>query len=451
MSKPSKDAMSERGMAQVIPNRDGVESAPSGDRPRVLILNRSYWPDGEATGQLLTELTEDLAGRFEVTVIVGHPNTNPSGETYRSIGTQMRHDVRILRVPHTRLPKHSLICRAINFITFLFLAVVRGLFMRRQHVIVLESDPFLLALFGGLLRWRHRAKLVIYLQDIHPDLGVAIGRLKVNLLVKGLRRALRRAYRAADCLIVPSDDMRRTLIAGGAPESVCQTIPNWIDTRRIRPADEPNGFRVREGIAPSQFVVMYSGNFGATQQIEYLLNAAERLREKTDLLFALVGGGSAERGLRKLASDRQLKNVRFFPYQPKERLGESLSAADVHLISVHPRALDYLMPSKLYGIMAVGRPILAVIRPESELAEFIVNENIGTVIPPNDAEALALAIEQARKSPGRLAEQGLRARHLAEREYDRRIVTGRFADMVNELINNAASRPASVAVSMNHE
>ena len=438
-------------MARGAADGNGVESPLAGDRRRVLLLNRSYWPDGEATGQLLTELAEDLAGRYEVTVIVGRPNANPSGETYRSIGTQMRHGVRVVRVPHTRLPKHPLICRAINFITFLFMAVVRGVLMRRQHVIVLESDPFLLALFGGLLRWRHRAKLVIYLQDIHPDLGVAIGRLKVNPLVKYLRSALRRAYRTADRLIVPSNDMRRTLIAGGASESACQTIPNWIDTDQVRPTDAPNGFRVREGIAPSQFVVMYSGNFGATQQIEYLLDAAERLRDKTDLLFALVGGGSAERGLRARAGDRQLANVKFFPYQPKERLGESLSAADVHLISVHPRALDYLMPSKLYGIMAAGRPILAAIRPESELAEFIVNEDIGMVIPPNNAEALALAIEQARMAAGRLAEQGQRARRLAEREYDRRIVTGRFASMIEELINFRESRPAHVTVPMNHE
>lgn len=424
--------------------QDDVEQAVQRTKPRVLFLNRSYWPDGEATGQLLTELTEDLAEDFEVTAVVGLPHANPSGERYRWFRDQRRRGVRILRVPHARLPKHSLFFRAINFLSFLFAAVGRGLFARRQNMIVVETDPFLLALVGGVLRRRHRAKLVIYLQDIHPDLGIAIGRLKNNWLARSLRWALRRAYLRADCLVVPSDDMRATLVDGGLPSSRCVTIPNWIDTRLVRPVGEPNGFRIREGIEPSRFVVMYSGNLGATQQLEYLLDAAGRLREHAEILFAFVGAGSAEKELRARADDLGLTNVRFFPYQPKERLGESLSAADLQVISVHPRALAYLMPSKLYGILAVGRPVLAAIQSESELARLILSENVGTVVPPNDVNAIVAAIEQASKGRDRLAEQGRRARLLAEQEYDRSVATDRFAKLVDGLMNHRMKNPSGV-------
>lgn len=415
----------------------------SGDqRPRVLFLNRSYWPDGEATGQLLTELTEDLAHRFEVTVVAGHPNSNPSGESYHSFRSEMRRGVRILRVPHTRLPKGWLPGRAINFLTFLFSAALRALCCRRQDVVVVETDPFLLALIGLLLRIRHRASLIVYLQDIHPDIGIAIGRLKETWLTQALRKCLNSAYRRSDRIVVLSRDMRHTLTAAGVSADHISCVPNWTDTRTVRPAVGRNHFRRDAGIAEDRFVVMYSGNFGATQQLENLIEVADRLQDRSDIQFVLIGGGSAEAALKDAVARRKLLNVQFFPYQSRDNLGESLSAADLHVIMVHPAALAYLMPSKLYGILAASRAVVAAVPAASELAELITDHRTGYVVPPGDCEAMAAAILAARSNRAETAEMGSRGRRLAEDRFDRSETTRQFGDVLESVHAATACRRA---------
>jgi len=414
-------------------------------RPRVLFLNRSYWPDGEATGQLLTELTEDLADRFEVTVVAGHPNSNPSGESYRSVRPEMRCGVRILRVPHSRLPKGWLPGRAINFITFLASATIRALCCRRQEIVVVETDPFLLALVGMALRLRHRACLIVYLQDIHPDLGVAIGRLKESWLTHSLRKCLIWSYRRADRIVVLSRDMRNTLTTAGVAADRITCVPNWIDAALVRPSTTQNRFRRDTGITGDCFVVMYSGNLGATQQLENLVEVADRLRDRSDLLFVMIGNGSAESDLKSDVERRGLTNVRFFPYQPRDTLGESLSAADLHVIMVHPAALAYLMPSKLYGILAASRAIVAAVPARSELAEIVVDRRVGFVVPPGDCDAMASAIVEAIENRAETAAMGTRGRQLALERFDRAHATRRFADILNEYCPVDATRRAGSA------
>ena len=410
----------------------------------MLFINRSYWPDGEATGQLLTELSEDLADRFEISVVVGRPNANPSGEHFRGVGSQVRNGVRILRVPHTRLPKGWLPGRAINFATFVASATVRATFCRRQDLIVVETDPFLLALLGRLLRFRHRSRQVVYLQDIHPDVGIAVGRLKENTLLRTLRRMLISEYRLADRVVVLSRDMRSTLIAAGVPEASVTRLPNWTDTNTIRPTAQNNRFRESAKIARHDFLVMYSGNLGVTQQLDQVLEVASRLRSRPGILFAFVGGGSAEPALRSDAERRGLTNVRFFPYRTKHELGDSLSAADLQLVTVHPAALPFLMPSKLYGILAAGRPVLAAAPAESELAQVVRDNRVGYVVPPGDLEAMTCAIVEAADHRDENAALGDRARRLAEEAYDRPKITGQFGDLLDEILSESEAVRHSV-------
>jgi glycosyltransferase involved in cell wall biosynthesis len=305
--------------------------------------------------------------------------------------------------------------------------------------VVVETDPFLLALIGVVLRFRHRAAFIVYLQDIHPDVGVAIGRLKDNWLTQSLRRALLIAYHRADQIIVLSRDMRNTLITAGLPESGITCIPNWTDTDRIRPASGTNRFRHNAGIASDTFVIMYSGNFGATQQLDDLIDVADRLREQKELLFVLIGGGSAEAGLKAAVETRGLTNVRFFPYQSKTELGESLSAADLHIITAHPAALAYLMPSKLYGILAAARAILAVVPAGTELAEIVGTNRLGYVVPPADLDGIAGAILAASSNRAETLSMGARGRRLAEECFNRADASRRFADLIEKVLRNHRS------------
>lgn len=415
-------------------------AAGDGCRPRILFLNRSYWPDAEATGQLLAELCEDLAGRFDVTVIAGQPNQNPAGAGYHRRGQQTRRGVRVRRVWHTRFAKRSLAGRAVNLLSYLGGASLAAFTLPRPQCIVVETDPPLLCLAGALLRRWHAARLVVYLQDIYPDIAVALGVLPDGQPTRLLRRLIYGAYRRADRVVVLSRDMRDLLARSGVCARKIECIPNWTDTRAVLPRKEHNAFRAEHGL-DGRFVVMYSGNMGLCQRLEDVLAAAARLRSRPDVLFLLVGDGVSRPRLENTARRMDLPNVRFLPYQPKDRLAESLSAADLHLVPLDPRVREFLMPSKLYGILASGTPMLAIAPEDCELAEITRREAVGLVVPPGEPEALAEAVRGLADGRGQLAPMGRAARRLAEARYDRRQSTSRFAEMLEGLVH--VSAPAS--------
>lgn len=416
-------------------------------RPRVLFLNRSYWPDVEATGQLLTELCEDLARSFDVMVLAGQPNQNPENVKFRKYGHQVQHGVHVRRVWNTRLSKSFLPGRAMNLMTYLAAASLASLGGARPDVVVAETDPPLLCLLGAVLQQWHGAKLVVYLQDIYPDVAVALGKLPDGPLTRQLRRTMFGVYRRADRVVVLSRDMRKLLIDSGVPARRITCIPNWIDTRLVAPRAKKNNFREEHGLN-GQFVVMYSGNMGLTQRLDEVIEAARRLRDCRDVVFLLIGDGASRRRLEETVRKQALGNVRFLPYQPKQRLAESLGAADLHLVPLDPRVASCLMPSKLYGILASGRPLVAIAPGDCELAQITRREAVGLVVPPGDPGALSDAIRQSAGQRDRLGRMGTTARQLAETHYDRHIATGRFGRMLARLLPRScgARRPVSSPV-----
>jgi glycosyltransferase involved in cell wall biosynthesis len=400
---------------------------------KVLFLNRSYWPDAEATGQLLTELCEDLAASIDVTAIAGQPNDNPTHAVFRRHGTEMHNGVRVCRVRHTRFPKRFLPGRLMNYLSFLLGAFWVALWAKRPDVVVVETDPPLLCLIGWCLQRIRGVKLICYLQDIHPDIGIALGKLRDRWPLRMLRRLLFHVYRGADRVIVLSHDMRDRIARSGVAPQRIACIPNWVDTGKVQPVKEGNPFRRRHGI-DGQFVVMYSGNLGLCQRLEDVISAAHALRGRLDILFLLVGGGSLQRQLEDQASKLGLKNVRFLPYQPERELAASLSAADVHLVPLDERIASCLMPSKLYGVLASATPLVAVAPEECELAELTLEHDIGVLAPPGQPEALAEVIEKLADHAWDLPEMGKRARRLAESHYDRRLVTRRFHALLRTVL-----------------
>ena len=410
----------------------------------VLFLNRSYWPDAEATGQLLTELCEDLAPSFAVTVIAGQPNDNPTRSEFQRLGTEVYHGVRIFRVWHSRFPKQFLPARLINYLSFLIGAFWAALWTKRPDVVVAETDPPLLCLIGWCLQHVRGAKLICYLQDIHPDIGIALGKLPDCWLLRMLRRLSFHIYRGADRVIVLSRDMHARIAQSGVDPQRILCIPNWIDTSKVRPVKVENPFRRQHGI-DGKFVVMYSGNMGLCQRLEDVISAADVLRDRSDITFLLVGGGILQRQLQDQVARLGLKNVRFLPYQPNAELGSSLSAADVHLVPLDDRIASCLMPSKFYGVLASATPLIAVAPEECELAELTVQYGIGVLAPPGQPEALAEVIEELADHTWDLPEMGKCARRLAESHYDRRKVIPQFQDVLRSVLGiTPVARPATV-------
>ena len=420
-------------------------SSGSGARVPILFLNRSNWPDIEATGQLLSELCEDLAVDYDVAVLAGQPNQNPLNVPFCRAGVERRHGVTIVRVRNTRFAKSSLARRASNLLSYLAMAWLRAVRLPRPEIVVVETDPFLLPLLGLWLQYFRGCKLVVYLQDIYPDVAVALGKVRDGRLVRLLRKLLIGIYCRADRVVVPSEDMKQLLVRSGVPEDRIECIPNWADTTRIYPVKHNNAFRLL--VAPeARFVIMYSGNIGLSQNLETVLTAAELLRDREDLVFLLVGDGASKQRLELIAAERRLSNVKFLSYQPKEELAESLSAADLHLMPIDARVTQCMMPSKLYGILASGTPVVAIAPPASEMCRIVDAEQVGLTVPADDAAGLARAIRWALANPVELRGMGTRARRLAESIYDRRHATRKFSQLLRQLLvgreTEAAGRSA---------
>ena len=406
------------------------------NKRRILFLNRSYWPDVEASGQLLTELCEDLAGEFDVHVIAGQPNQNPDGTSFRRQGVEIHHGVTIHRVWHTQFRKAWLVGRALNLLTFLVSAAIAALIVPKPDVIVTESDPFLLSIVGRWLKRFRGTKFVAYLQDLYPDVAIALGKVREGWLTRLVRSQLAAAHRTADRVIVLGEPMKQLLIASGIEKDRLLILPNWADTEQIRPL-RPAGLNDR-------FVVMYSGNHGLSQQLDQILDTAVLLRERDDVEFVFVGDGASKPQLVARAESEKLANVRFRPYVPKSELAESLSSADVHLLTLDPRVEHCLAPCKIYGILASGTPVIAVVNEDSLVGALVREHGVGLVVPPGSSVQLAEAVRRLAENRDLASDMGIRARALAVAEFDRRQATTRFAEMLNQVL--ATSHPVEVAV-----
>lgn len=396
-------------------------------------MNRSFWPDCEATGQFLTELCEDLAVEHRITFIAG-PACNPEHAApairrARLWRRERRGQIEIVRTWGTRLPKRKLPFRLLNLGSYFALAAAASLTIERPDLIVAATDPPLLGLLGAWLKRRWSCRLAYNVRDLYPDIAQINDGMRNRPLLNLLAYANRKAFAAADRIIVLGDDMRERIAAKGvAPERIT-VVSDWVDCAAIKPVTR-NPLRDSFG---GKFVVMYSGNLGLSQQLETVIEAAGQLRNDAGLLFVLIGEGARKPWMMREVAARGLGNVRFLPYQPKERLAESLAAADLHLIPLKAGAAGCLVPSKVYGIMAASRPFVAMMEANSEVGQLALRHDIGSVVTPGDAWALTAVIRASREHPERLTLMGLKARQLALRCFDKKIVTRKFGEVMAEI------------------
>ncbi len=363
---------------------------------RICFFNRSYWPDQAATGQLLTELAEDLGSRFgcEVTVVAGRA-LNASQKEARRLGpvtSEVHHGVRIRRANGTRLRPRRFVARATNYLSYFASAAIAGLTVGPQDVVVALTDP---PIIGLVARWAARragARFVFLCEDVFPEVAALVEDFRNERVNRTLDRINRYLLREADAVVALGERMRQRLVdeKGADPERVT-VIHNWADCGAIVPGRKDNPFARAHGLT-DRFVFMHSGNVGLSQNLDVLVDAAERLRHREDVVIAVVGDGARRETLERSAAARGLRNLRFFPYQPKEELHHSFATADAFLVSLKPGLEGYIVPSKLYGILAAGRPFVASVDPSCEVAAIARDLHCGLFADPGDADDLARQI-----------------------------------------------------------
>jgi colanic acid biosynthesis glycosyl transferase WcaI len=403
---------------------------------RILFVNRSFWPDTDATGVLLNELTEDLALKHQITVICGPANTPTSRRSLLPFTHENHGSVRIVRTFGARLSKRNLPVRFMNLALYYALAAIAA-FRERADVIIAETDPPLLGVLGAMVKRMKNCRFVYYCQDLFPDIATANGGLKSRPLLALLRWCNDVAYHHADAIVVLGSDMLARLRSRGVSGDRTTIIPNWIDCQKVQPL--PALGRLRRN--RDDFVVMYAGNMGWSQNLETVLQTARLMQADRRVKFVLVGDGAKKTALEREATAKCLDNVEFIDRQPPGDMNGILATGDLHLIPLVAGSAGCLVPSKVYGILAAGRPYVAMMEADGEVARLASEFEVGFVTPPENAGALAETIAGAMKDPERLRQMGRRARALAEEAYDRRLVTRRFADFLETIGPNPSTTP----------
>jgi colanic acid biosynthesis glycosyl transferase WcaI len=356
-------------------------------------------------------------------VLHGHENEPRRG---------VQNGVEIVRVPSTSFERSKLFARASNYATYLTLALLGGLRGPKPDVVLCMTDPPIVADIALVVARRFGVPLVVISQDVFPEIAVELKRLENPAVVRALRFLVSLYLRRADRVVAIGETMRTRLEAKGARPDRLRVIPNWVDTSRLRPHRENNEWAEMGGL-DDKFIVMHSGNVGHAQDLDSLVRAATFLRDLDELVLLIIGTGARHAELVALAELLEVDQVRFAYYQPRPWLPQSLSAADIHVVGLAQGLAGYVVPSRLYGILAVGRPVIAAADPESETAQVVAEIGCGIVVPPGRPDLLARAIRDAHDGKYDLDAMGARGREWVEREADRSVAMRKYRDLLFEL------------------
>lgn len=387
----------------------------------LLILCPHYAPDVAPTGEVMTSIVEALADRgHRLHVVTSLPwyrhHSVEEGWTGRVARTDATPWGWITRLHPFPTDKTNIPARAVAFAGFTGMAAVRGALTRiRPDAVMVMSPPLPLGVAGWLSALPRSTPFVFNIQDVFPDVAVELGAITDRRLIAAASWLERFLYRRADAVTVLSEDLRDNVAAklgDRRPERV-HVIPNFVDTERIRPAPADNAYREEFGLT-GRTVVLYAGNVGLSQSLDLVLEAARRFRDRgrDDVVFVINGGGSSRGEL--MASASGLDNLRFVDMQPRERLPEVLAAGDLHLVPLKTGLARSSVPSKLYSILAAGRPVLASVDDGTEVATTIDRAGAGLSVPPEDADAFVTALDDLLGDPDRLVAMGASGRSFVE-------------------------------------
>jgi glycosyltransferase involved in cell wall biosynthesis len=410
---------------------------------RVLLLNQYYAPDIAATAQMLADLGSGLAAAgHEVIAVCGDRSyADPAGRYPRR---EVIDGVRVERVPATSLGRGTKLGRAVDYARFAIgaaacLGRLRFAAGAPPDVVVSLTTPPLIGLVGGRAAHRRNAASVLWSMDVYPDLAFALGALAPNSLAgRAASRAAQRLLRSSDAVVALGESMAERLRDAGAAR--VEVIHNWADGESIRPQPSDAGTLRRQWGWENRFVVGYSGNLGLAHDAETVLEAAAILRNDSRVLFAFIGSGGRFEALRARVRDRRLGNVEVRPAVERARLGELLTAVDVHLVTLKAGLEGLLVPSKIYGILAAGRPALYVGPEAGEVSRIIGQAGCGVGIRNGDAPALAREILAYAAEPLRVEQEGTRAREAFDRHYGRERGVTEFMKLLGSISPGGSGR-----------
>lgn len=375
--------------------------------PRLILVNRYFHPDESATSQMLTDLARHLAARHEVVVLASRQLLEDPRARLPAQGTL--DGVTVRRLWSTRLGRNWLPGRLLDYLSFLgAVALWLVLHLRRGDRVLAKTDPPLLGVVTTLATLGRGVRRIQWLQDLYPETAAGLGFVAAAGPITRLVRALRDwSLRRSDLVVAISTGMQEYL-RGRTGGAALEHIPNWAEDFGLEPEARPE----------RPFTVGYCGNLGRAHPIDGLLQLAQGAPDPR-IRFIFSGGGVHHERLRVRVEILGRENWAFLPYQPRAELARLLRRADLHLVILDPRAERFIFPSKVYGILSAGRPILHLGDPAGEVGRLLAEHGCGWSVPAHDGNAILNLLHTLRTAPEQLAGAGRAARRAYERSYSR--------------------------------
>jgi colanic acid biosynthesis glycosyl transferase WcaI len=351
----------------------------------------------------------------------------------------MRNGVRVVRVRSTTYDRAQLHRRAANYVSYLGDTALTALRGERPDLVLCMTDPPIIGDVALVVARRFGVPLLVISQDVFPEIAERVKRLEQPILLGALRRLVALYLKRADRVVAIGETMKERLEDKGAPAERVAVIPNWVDTRDLTPRPRRNEWSAAHGLDDA-FVVMHSGNIGHAQDLDTLVRAATFLRDLEPLRIVVIGFGARHGEVTRLAQRLEVTGkVAFLDYQPREVLPLSLASGDLHYVGLARGLSGFVVPSRLYGILAAARPVLVSADADSETARLVEEVGCGFVLPPGRPELVAGVIRDLVEGRLSLEEMGERGREWVEREADREVAFGRYRSLVADVVAGASS------------
>ncbi len=401
---------------------------------KILVVTPHYPPEIRSVSLLMSQLATDLArAGHTVTVLAPYPPTNMDEASGGKPPPREGADrVSVVRVPVLPFVKVAPTVRAVTHFTLAASMIWSGLRTGRPDAILVYLPPLPLALASeALARW-WRIPFIVNVQDLYPQALIDLGLVRSPLVIGVLQWLERRAYRHSAAITVHSPGNGDLLAARGVPIEKITVVPNWIDTS-APPASRVSPYRTELDLE-GRFVVLFAGVMGYAQDMAVIVDAATALRDEPDIVFLLVGDGVRRRETEDLVSARALANVRFLPFQPLARFPLLVGAADCCLVTLQAAVATPVVPSKIAGILAEARPIVAAL-PVGEARAFVEASGGGISVPPGDGAALAEAIRRLALDPAMREAMGTAGRRYVEAHFSRAEAARAYGELMRRVSN----------------
>jgi colanic acid biosynthesis glycosyl transferase WcaI len=393
----------------------------------VLVISQVYVPDPSSVGQHMHDAAAALAARgSRVVVLTARNGYEDPSRTYPA--REIVDGVEVRRLPFASFGKSSFASRLVGGILFLLQAIALSMFVRGVTTVLVSTSPPFAPFAGVFVSWLRRARIKYWVMDLNPDQLVALGIVGPTSLPARVMNWMNRLILARAKDVVVLDRFMATRVNEKLPVGhKLHVIPPWPHDDHLESIPHAqNPFRAEHGLG-GKTVVMYSGNHGPSNPFDTVLAAAERVLDDPELVLMFVGGGISKSQVDACTS----ANVRSLPYQPLPRLKYSLSAADVHLVTMGNDLVGVIHPCKVYGAMAVGRPILLVGPPSCHVADIIKSYECGWHVPQGDVDAAVAALREIRRTDSaQLAAMGERASAAVRETFAKDLLCGHFCEIV---------------------